>query len=91
MTTVNKLWRKAQKKKQRDADKKNRGHLVAQHNLTFDHQKVVEAEQANQFKIQQAGAWGSPFKGEVDIKAPSLGEMFMLPESKQSVVLPKGV
>lgn len=93
MTTIAKIIRKANKKAARQADKKNRVQVVAEHNLAFDYQKVVEAEKKPTFKVVDAESWNSPYRGDINVAAPSLGEMFMVTDRrrKETVVVPEGV
>lgn len=93
MTTIAKIIRKANKKAARQADKKARAQIVAEHNLAFDYKKVVEAEKKPAFVAIDAESWNSPFRGDINIPTPSLGEMFMVTDRrrKETVVVPKGV
>lgn len=95
MTTVNKIIRKIEKKEKRKAAKRDHKQIVAEHNLVFDHSKVVEANQKPRFVAMEAESWNSPFKGDVNIEAPTLSQMFHLPSAptkhEETVVVPEGV
>ncbi len=83
MTTMAKVIRKVNKKAERQAAKKNRAHLIAEHNLTFDHQKAIEAEERSpSVTILQPESWNSPFKSDARNEALTLSQMFHLSEKR---------
>lgn len=83
MTTMNRAISKVNKKAQRQAEKRMRKEIVAEHNAAFDQQKIDEANAKVPFKLQmndQLG-WVSPYKKPA-IEAPTLGKMFFLDGAK---------
>lgn len=93
MTSIAKIIRKVNKKAARQADKKARAQIVAEHNLAFDYRKVVETEKKQAFKVVDAESWNSPYRGDINVPTPSLAELFMVTDHrrKETVVVPEGI
>lgn len=90
MTTIAKVIRKAEKKHLRKQNKLNRVQLVNEHNLTFDHQKIIERVAKPHFKMIDELPWIPPTATEPTKHTPSLKQLFF-PSVNESTEPQQGV
>lgn len=79
MTTINRAINKVNKKAQRQAEKRMRKEIIAEHNAAFDQQKIDDVKAKAAFKLQMNDrlGWTSPYQKPA-IEAPTLSQMFFL-------------